>query len=83
MEFDDGLDAAVVRTARGEVRQERVAPPPQGPAEPCDLRDRTGVERLDDCLRVESSRGQVWLPVGVAQLLGAPPRDFHFALRCG
>ncbi len=39
-----GLGTAVVRTAGGEVRQERIPSSAQGPAHASDFGDRTGVE---------------------------------------
>jgi len=50
VEFDDavdGLGPAVVGSAGGEVGQELLAPGSQGSAEPGDLGDRAGVERLE------------------------------------
>ena len=59
-EFDqsvDGLGAAVVGAAGGEVAEERVAPLVEGPAEAGDLGDRAGRERGEDLLRVPPAGG--------------------------
>src|SRR5829696_1771137 len=77
VEFDDavnGLGAAVVGSAGGEVGQELVLPGPQGAAEPGDLGDRAGGERgehlLSDRLALDQVRGRERR----AQLLVAAPR---------
>lgn len=69
VEFDesvDGLGAAGVRPAGGEVAQELAVPPVQGRAEALDLGDRAGREDREDLLGDSSARGLAW-PRGVGR----------------
>ncbi|MPM79463.1 hypothetical protein SDC9_126497 [bioreactor metagenome] len=78
VEFDDpvdGLGAAIVGPAGGEVGQERCPPASEGPPESGDLGDRAGVEGVQDLLRTAASLRGVGCLVGGPQVLGAAPRD--------
>lgn len=70
----DGLGAAVAHAAGVEVGQDLCPPGAQGPAEPCDFRDRTRRERSDDLLR-QGTAGLGWLraAVDLPELLVAGP----------
>lgn len=85
MELDDadiGLGDAVVHLPGREVREERVLPTLQRPAQGRDLGDRAGVQYIDDDLGDPLPLGGVLLVVGGAPLRGALPRDEHFVV-CG
>ncbi len=71
----DGFGASVVGAAGGEVRQERLTPLVQGPAEAGDLGDRAGRERGQDVLRDPAALGEVFAVERGPQLLRREPGD--------
>lgn len=80
VEFDDpveGLGGSVVDSVGGEVRQERVLPPAQGPSQAGDLGDWACVEGVQDLQGDVAPRGRVLGLVGLAQLVDGLPSDVH------
>lgn len=75
-EFDQpvvGFSAAVVRTAGGEVAQDRVSPLVHGPAQAWDFRDRASPEAGEDLLRDSAIVGVARVVTDRTQLVRAVP----------